>query len=760
MIPFLVQTLFLLAAGVALFLLWRTAVPQHRWLRLVVAAGFLARAIGGQAMFWISWGNLPFGRSLQLGNGLWVIAPDATFYFPEAIRAAETGWNAILLFDRSSASPSYVQTLAAAIWFLGGSVAIGVLINLFSYLGTVAILQRWSREAPELHRAVALAIVAFSLSPSLILWSLQPLKDSLFQMLFVAFVAACRAWQAAWNTPRALASRLRSCALLMVLMFAIAGMRWYLAGALLAGAAIFLAIVAFRSAEPLRLALPSAAVALLLLTQSLAISARSSMPPALAAVLTPATAIRSLAHTPAALLASVDQTRRGFDSTSATTIIKLGRRLETNTPLQQGSVIPLPLPVVTPSPRPSSPVPSDGSARDSIRAFIDAQVAAWNGNDLQARMAGFWNSPDFELISDGKKVRGWRQTRKLLSLPSSQGGTITLSHLDVGGPAASPVVTGQWTYDAAGGQRNNGDFEIRMLRVNGKWKIARFALLPSIASSPLAAAARAAQPAVAPLRPPFPSPARNDDAEIRELFTRLARTWNANEPGLLMTCYWSSPELQFVDGEATVRGFDRLSASCRRSAERSGGLGLLTITDVRTTVSGDDATATGRWSETSKGAAIVRPFAVALHHFPDAGWKITLQKFQPAISTQSRAARLLSGVAALFLPRTLGQHLDLFEIDGGYGMLWFTELDTLVFDGMLLIVAVGMFLARRERPWRSSLAWLLIATTILVTLPVAYAVNNFGTLFRLREMIFLGLLLLPLSIRGEAGVVRAQTSSP
>jgi len=35
------------------------------------------------------------------------------------------------------------------------------------------------------------AIAAIALSPALVLWSLRPLKDSLFQLLFVAFAAAC-----------------------------------------------------------------------------------------------------------------------------------------------------------------------------------------------------------------------------------------------------------------------------------------------------------------------------------------------------------------------------------------------------------------------------------------------------------------------------------------------------------------------------------------------------------------------------------------
>src|SRR5438067_1942848 len=98
------QSTLLIAAGIALFRLWRVAAPAARWLYVVTAAGFLGRAILGQLLFWISWASLPFGRSLQLGNGLWIFAADATYYVPVAMSAAEHGWHAILFLDRGTAS--------------------------------------------------------------------------------------------------------------------------------------------------------------------------------------------------------------------------------------------------------------------------------------------------------------------------------------------------------------------------------------------------------------------------------------------------------------------------------------------------------------------------------------------------------------------------------------------------------------------------------------------------------------------------------
>src|SRR5206468_7500143 len=78
---FILQVIFLVASCLGLFFLWRTARPSDRWLRLVVAAGFLGRAVSGQLLFWVSWARLPIARSLQLGDGLWLFAEDGLTYY-------------------------------------------------------------------------------------------------------------------------------------------------------------------------------------------------------------------------------------------------------------------------------------------------------------------------------------------------------------------------------------------------------------------------------------------------------------------------------------------------------------------------------------------------------------------------------------------------------------------------------------------------------------------------------------------------------
>src|SRR5207244_1829736 len=106
---------------------------------------------------------------------------------------------------------------------------------------------------------------------------------------------------------------------------------------------------------------------------------------------------------------------------------------------------------------------------------------------------------------------------------------------------------------------------------------------------------------------------------------------------------------------------------------------------------------------------------------------------------------LLSGLAAVVLPRSIGERLGVFHIGGGRGMLWFTDLDTLVFDTVLLL-AVYAIVFRFSAAFRNPMTWLVVLITLLVGLPLVYTVTNFGTLFRLRGMIYVGLLLTPLAV--------------
>jgi len=48
------------------------------------------------------------------------------------------------------------------------------------------------------------------------------------------------------------------------------------------------------------------------------------------------------------------------------------------------------------------------AARTAIRKVIEEQQAAWNHQDLEGFMAGYWNSPDLTFFSGAHEAKGWQ----------------------------------------------------------------------------------------------------------------------------------------------------------------------------------------------------------------------------------------------------------------------------------------------------------------------------------------------------------------
>ncbi|MEA2326121.1 MAG: hypothetical protein QOE68_1080 [Thermoanaerobaculia bacterium] len=484
MILIFIQAVLVIGAGVGLFRLWRLATPSEPWLRYVVAAGFLGRAVLGQALFWISWARLPVARSMQLGDGLWFFARDALLYVPFAFNGARHGLWAIITFDHTAPSVTYIQTLSLTTWLFGLVTSAGLLLNLLCFLGMIALLVHWPVRTEAARKAAAVMIAAISLTPAFVLWSMQPLKDTFFQFLVVAFVASCAWWQRAWSVPGRAGARFGIGALLSFLMYMLAGIRWYFAFALIIAASLFLFLTAFRTAGRRSVAFSAAIVLTIVFCRVLVAAAKPYMPPQIIAAMTPSTALGTIGKLPVVLLGGVDSARDGFQRAGGKTAIVVPA-----TPVAVASVKPLPK---APAPLPVVPRPV-------------AETAA---------------RPQHEVVQ----------------------------------PAVPPVV-------------------------------------------------------------------------------------------------------------------------------------------------------------------------------------------QP----QSRASRLFAGVSATVLPRTIGESLGLFHIGGGRSMLWFTELDTLVFD-VILLLAIAAVVIRFRTSLRNPLTWFVLVLTVLVGAPLVYTVTNYGTLFRLREMIYLGLLFTPLAV--------------
>jgi hypothetical protein len=318
----LLRLLILPLAGLALFRLYRFSETSDRRIDILVTAGFLCRAIVGQALFWISYLALPLGRNLQLGDGLWFFARDGSMYAGTATLAARHGPQAILMMFRGTSSVSYVQTLSFFTLLFGNAVAVSLLLNLFCYAATCAILVRWAEVGPSsTRRAVLLAIAAISLSPAGILWSFQPLKESFFQVLVIGFVAACFVWQRAWRSSGPSAKTLLGAAAAMtVTCYLASGVRWYIGLTLIAGATLFMLLVPFGARARKPLALGSGLLVIFVLTRIFLFAADAYLPPVMARALrlNP----KAVAYAPGDAERYVETARSGFERTGGKTAIR------------------------------------------------------------------------------------------------------------------------------------------------------------------------------------------------------------------------------------------------------------------------------------------------------------------------------------------------------------------------------------------------------------------------------------------------------
>jgi len=245
-----IQTVLAAAACVLLFLAIRKLLRNGNAPAAILAAGVFVRAIGGQLAFWISYLELPVGRGLQLGRGLWFYASDGQGYFNHAVVGAERGLGAIFSLDPSVISPGFTQVLALFAYLFGSVVSTALLLNLAAYLGTCAIVIAL---AGQQKRLATIAVAAISFSPSSILWSTQPLKDVFFLFLFAAFAGVVAMWIKAWHREeRPFVRAVLMTLLMLAVLCTIAAIRWYFALALLLISAPVLAAASLRTRMPLR----------------------------------------------------------------------------------------------------------------------------------------------------------------------------------------------------------------------------------------------------------------------------------------------------------------------------------------------------------------------------------------------------------------------------------------------------------------------------------------------------------------------------
>lgn len=112
----------------------------------------------------------------------------------------------------------------------------------------------------------------------------------------------------------------------------------------------------------------------------------------------------------------------------------------------------------------------------AVERVLHTQQDAWNRHDLDAFMAGYWNSPDLTFFSDAKETSGWQATldryKTTYASPGHEMGKLDFSDLRVEmlGPEAA-FVRGAWHLTMSDGKTPHGRFTLIFRKFPDGWKI-------------------------------------------------------------------------------------------------------------------------------------------------------------------------------------------------------------------------------------------------------------------------------------------------
>ena len=116
----------------------------------------------------------------------------------------------------------------------------------------------------------------------------------------------------------------------------------------------------------------------------------------------------------------------------------------------------------------------DASVRE-IREVLDRQVQAWNRQDLEGFMKGYWRSPELTFYSGGTTVSGWEQTLERYRNRYQKGGNEMgkLQFIDLNiqilGPSAA-FVRGRFHLQMSSAE-SSGLFTLTFKKLSDGWKI-------------------------------------------------------------------------------------------------------------------------------------------------------------------------------------------------------------------------------------------------------------------------------------------------
>jgi beta-aspartyl-peptidase (threonine type) len=135
---------------------------------------------------------------------------------------------------------------------------------------------------------------------------------------------------------------------------------------------------------------------------------------------------------------------------------------------------PLPMPALPPSTQKAVDAPPSTEA--AIEAVVRTQQDAWNRHDLDAFMAGYWNSPELTFFSGANERNGWQATldryRAAYSSPGHEMGKLEFSALRIEmlGPDAA-FVRGSWHLTMPDGKTPHGLFTLVFRKLPEGWRI-------------------------------------------------------------------------------------------------------------------------------------------------------------------------------------------------------------------------------------------------------------------------------------------------
>ncbi len=115
-------------------------------------------------------------------------------------------------------------------------------------------------------------------------------------------------------------------------------------------------------------------------------------------------------------------------------------------------------------------------SKSAVEQVLLTQQDAWNRHDLDAFMAGYWNSPDLTFFSGDKEQHGWQATidryKARYAGPGHEMGKLEFSNLRIESLGAEAAfVRGAWHLTMSDGKTPHGLFTLVFRKFPEGWKI-------------------------------------------------------------------------------------------------------------------------------------------------------------------------------------------------------------------------------------------------------------------------------------------------